>query len=477
MKQQNLNSQQFSEETRFLDSLLDFDTLKQTPIKTTLSFTNSLLSNELFFSSLTAILLQLATLKTITKQQKQNAYMQLVELSLNSNNLASAFEYYGILVHTLKCNNSVLFKLDKLFCEKYYDLLQYKQALPCLQKMIHNKKFNTLTEKQQKEIVLHYAAVLLQLKKQKIDITFENLALQQFATTLNEQYFSLLHSSHKKQKQLLSKFEKFYNHPSTSNLIKQNILLQLPILKIFIKNNQILFPYRVLTSFGGQTLAPNLRKEVLLLLLPILKNKNIQEFLDLTPLVPITLTQLDDSVQNILENYTKLAYENYQLQSSLKEKELILKTDNLTGCLNANALDDVTIDFKTSYGAVVFFDLNKLKEYNDAMGHQAGDTYLKAFSNNLLVHKSQTVSIYRIGGDEFLLLAEHKTKEQITTILDKLVKACNKKIKINNKLVNISFSAGISLFPEHRKNLNKLTLCADKAMIQAKQKCILKQNH
>lgn len=469
MKQNKNNLSQFSEEKRFLDSLLDQNTLQTTNLKKILSFTNSLTTNELFFSKLSQVLLQVVTLSHITKAQKINAYTQLFTISLNNQNLPDAFSYYGILKHKMHANNAVIFKLDKLFCQKYYDLLQYKQALHCLQNMLSSKRFFSLTLLQKQDLILRYASILLHYKKPKLDLVFENETLQNLVNTINNNYFVLANSKSKKQKQLLPLFECFYNNPNTQTQIKENILLNLPIVLIFIKQNKIMFPYKVLTQFLQQNPTPVIRKEILLILLPILKNKNIQEFLNTTPLVPITINQLDNSIQQILENYTKLSYENYKLQNSLKEKELKLKTDNLTGCLSANALEDIKIDFKNTSGAVVFFDLNKLKEYNDSMGHQAGNDYLLKFSSKLLTYRNDKTELYRIGGDEFLMIAQGKTQPQITKILNSIVKSCNHPIKlINNKKISISFSAGISFYPQDATSLSKLTLLADKAMYQAK---------
>ncbi|MBO7374602.1 MAG: GGDEF domain-containing protein [Lachnospiraceae bacterium] len=117
-----------------------------------------------------------------------------------------------------------------------------------------------------------------------------------------------------------------------------------------------------------------------------------------------------DFIREIMElNAFVLSSEiaNYKMRTKL---ELMGKTDLLTGVLNRNAMNNRISDFvdknlfKNQSIGLIFIDLNGLKETNDTKGHKAGDDMLKAVANKLKgIFANQ--EIYRVGGDEFLILA------------------------------------------------------------------------
>ena len=56
-------------------------------------------------------------------------------------------------------------------------------------------------------------------------------------------------------------------------------------------------------------------------------------------------------------------------------------------------------------------DLNNLKKCNDRYGHEAGDTYLKKASEMITNAFSQENTVYRIGGDEFVVLIQESVSD------------------------------------------------------------------
>lgn len=96
--------------------------------------------------------------------------------------------------------------------------------------------------------------------------------------------------------------------------------------------------------------------------------------------------------------------------------EKLGKTDGLTGLLNRNsfsaALERLLSNKPKSFGCV-YIDVNGLHEINNCLGHQAGDDMLKAVADALKRGFGDD-GIYRIGGDEFVILSENKTETVIT---------------------------------------------------------------
>jgi diguanylate cyclase (GGDEF)-like protein len=127
---------------------------------------------------------------------------------------------------------------------------------------------------------------------------------------------------------------------------------------------------------------------------------------------------------------------NYQL---LNQLELLSSMDLLTGVMNRNSMNNRVTQFlngEVQYKSlgVIFADLNGLKPVNDNKGHDAGDKLLKDASQ-LLKFTFDGCEFYRAGGDEFLIIALDKPKEE----LEAKVKTLREKSMIPGK---VSFAIG-----------------------------------
>lgn len=115
---------------------------------------------------------------------------------------------------------------------------------------------------------------------------------------------------------------------------------------------------------------------------------------------------------------------NHQL---FEKMELLSVTDLLTGLYNRNAMNNRITDIvngvdpiESPYG-VVFVDLNGLKLTNDRSGHVAGDKLLKE-SANVLSSVFTDCEIFRVGGDEFLVIVTGKSEAEFNALIDELRK-------------------------------------------------------
>jgi diguanylate cyclase (GGDEF)-like protein len=127
---------------------------------------------------------------------------------------------------------------------------------------------------------------------------------------------------------------------------------------------------------------------------------------------------------------------NYQL---LNQLELLSSMDLLTCVKNRNSMNNRVTQFlngEVQYKSlgIIFADLNGLKPVNDNKGHDAGDKLLKDASR-LLKFTFDGCEFYRAGGDEFLIIALDKSKEE----LEAKVKALREKSMIPGK---VSFAIG-----------------------------------
>lgn len=119
--------------------------------------------------------------------------------------------------------------------------------------------------------------------------------------------------------------------------------------------------------------------------------------------------------------------------------------------------------------ALLFIDLDKFKQVNDTLGHEAGDLVLKKVAAILskTTRKSDTIS--RLGGDEFAILLEGiDKKENAEIVAKKIIAEFESGLQIQDTLTDIGVSIGISFYPEDARDAQSLVHCADTAMYSAK---------
>ena len=119
---------------------------------------------------------------------------------------------------------------------------------------------------------------------------------------------------------------------------------------------------------------------------------------------------------------------NHQL---FKKMKILSNEDLLTGLYNRNAMNNrisaiVTGEevIRGQYG-VVFADLNGLKQVNDKEGHIAGDNLLKAAAS-VLRDTFADIPVYRVGGDEFLVIVTNRTEQEFDKLVETLIDKSNK---------------------------------------------------
>jgi diguanylate cyclase (GGDEF)-like protein len=119
--------------------------------------------------------------------------------------------------------------------------------------------------------------------------------------------------------------------------------------------------------------------------------------------------------------------------------------------------------------AVAFLDLDRFKQLNDTLGHEAGDQLLQQFAIRLkdCVRDSDTVA--RLGGDEFvLLLPDLGDGRYAAVVAEKILHAAAKPFALKGQSFRVTASIGISTYPDDGGDEQTLTKNADIAMYQAK---------
>jgi diguanylate cyclase (GGDEF)-like protein len=155
--------------------------------------------------------------------------------------------------------------------------------------------------------------------------------------------------------------------------------------------------------------------------------------------------------------------------------EYLAYHDGLTGLPNRSMFSKVlnqSINEAQRYGrklAVAFLDLDRFKQINDTLGHEAGDQLLKEVAVRLkgCVRSSDTVA--RLGGDEFVvLLPELEDEKYAAIVAQKILAAVARPFGLMGQEFRVTASIGICSYPQDGLDEQTLTKNADIAMYQAK---------
>jgi len=150
--------------------------------------------------------------------------------------------------------------------------------------------------------------------------------------------------------------------------------------------------------------------------------------------------------------------------------------DQLTDMYNKKAIlsiIDKNLSLSSRYevkSCLIFLDIDGFKGFNDTHGHLLGDKLLHDFATILKKSLRKSDSVGRFGGDEFVIIVPHSTKEQALHIVSKMKKNVEEHNFIGKEAtkVKISFSAGIVGYPEDGNSADELINKSDEALYQSK---------
>lgn len=163
-----------------------------------------------------------------------------------------------------------------------------------------------------------------------------------------------------------------------------------------------------------------------------------------------------------------------------KKMEMLANQDGLTGVKNkvsynaeVNRINEMIKNGEYTNFAVVMIDLNYLKDTNDTYGHDTGDIALIKLAE-LICETFKFSPVYRVGGDEFVVISRSKDYLRVDKLVEELKKKTSKTIDVHDG-ENISAAVGFSTYnPEIDKSVDDVFKRADKAMYEHKRQ--LKNN-
>lgn len=175
-----------------------------------------------------------------------------------------------------------------------------------------------------------------------------------------------------------------------------------------------------------------------------------------------------------LESQNEELHDLYeQIYNSEDELKNLVYFDSLTKLPNRIALtNDIQEHVKQQESitaALMIIDIDNFKYINDTLGHHFGDEFLIEIAKIFLNLSSQSIRVYRIGGDEFAFLVT-ASMPQIEMAAQEIMNCFHKPIYMDKIKIHTTLSMGIAVYPFAGKAVQQLLKNADIAMYEAKQR-------
>jgi diguanylate cyclase (GGDEF)-like protein len=187
----------------------------------------------------------------------------------------------------------------------------------------------------------------------------------------------------------------------------------------------------------------------------------------------VVIRQLTEKLQ---ASYELLHVEMDKEKASAQQIEHIAFHDALTGLPNRTLFSRMTeqaLEEARRYQrrlAVMFVDLDRFKNINDTLGHEAGDALLQQVAERLGATLRDSDTVARMGGDEFVILVrECEDEAALAVVADKLLAAVARPVVCAGQEFRVTASVGIAIYPADGLDEATLMKHADIAMYQAKE--------
>lgn len=203
--------------------------------------------------------------------------------------------------------------------------------------------------------------------------------------------------------------------------------------------------------------------------IPTLRISAISELHDL-------VERVNDQIKKLNHANRSMSHANHELSISHDELSRISLTDPLTNCLNRRSLKkrlaEAIEDCKSRKAplALISFDIDHFKSINDEHGHQVGDIVIVDVVNQVRSRLRASDSLFRVGGDEFLVILPSCSERDAVIISTELCKRVNgSRIDAMQTLpLQASISVGVGVFDGECDGPQSLLEKLDKALYEAK---------
>ncbi|MDY7004978.1 MAG: CHASE2 domain-containing protein [Cyanobacteriota bacterium] len=188
------------------------------------------------------------------------------------------------------------------------------------------------------------------------------------------------------------------------------------------------------------------------------------------------ITERKKIEENLKETATRLKIDNDKLKLLGDSLHHQANHDTLTGLPNRKQFHERLsqaiewANLNEEMVGLLFLDLNGFKAVNDTLGHNIGDLLLKLVAQRLQGCLRGSDSVCRLGGDEFtVILPGIPGQIGACRVADKIRNTINQPFNLEDHIVPVGTSIGISLYPLDGQDIDQLIHHADSAMYEDKK--------
>ncbi len=119
--------------------------------------------------------------------------------------------------------------------------------------------------------------------------------------------------------------------------------------------------------------------------------------------------------------------------------------------------------------AVVILGVDRFKQVIEALGSLVGDRMMQKLAERLVERVREGDTVARVAGDEFMIIAANADEVSVRYLLGDIIATMAQPIMLNDAELVPSISAGVSIYPQHGKEVTELTRRADIALTDARE--------
>lgn len=228
--------------------------------------------------------------------------------------------------------------------------------------------------------------------------------------------------------------------------------------------------------FDLEKMAPSERREILSLIsAPLISENKFLGILRLDNPLANFFTQYDLRFLAKISDLAAVALENAQLFS--ETEELAIHDELTTLYTKGYFMERLKEECHRSARhnnkfALLLLDIDFFKNYNDTLGHPAGDIVLRRLAGVILDSLAGVNPIIsRFGGEEFCIILPNTDKKKACIIAEELrINVEKTRVVLRRQETGVTVSVGVAIFPDDGADENELIMKSDSSMYAAKKK-------
>ncbi|HEM49531.1 MAG TPA: sensor domain-containing diguanylate cyclase [Caldithrix sp.] len=272
-------------------------------------------------------------------------------------------------------------------------------------------------------------------------------------------------------------YSHYYSKGFKSDILK-NISMEVdhPIVKYFLKRPVPQLVQNMLKSSAMRKTARQIKNLDIEIIAPLMHHGSLRGFIGCgSKLNEGSFDDADIQIFSILVNIISISISNAQMYEDVKEMSF---TDAMTGLNNYRYFENRLIEEinrsmrNKTVVSLLMLDIDDFKNYNDELGHQAGDEALRTVGWILKNTVRDGDIVSRYGGEEFAIIMPGLEKD-LVEILAERIRSKIEEFPFYKQHVqpkgNLTISLGGSTFPNDASNFETLINKADQALYYSKK--------